>query len=136
MRFQVMAPRIPASTAACVIAVASTRPWPIVFATAVPVMAPRKFRPAAMRIACQGASTRVAMTVAIAFAVSWEPLMKSKMTAKTITTPSRTSVLSMLDCHALQGVRDVLASVGRILELLVDLLPADEVEDVLVVGEQ
>ena len=50
-------------------------PDAIVIATAVPVSAPRKFAVADMRIAYSGLSARVETDVAIAFAVSWKPLM-------------------------------------------------------------
>src|SRR5205814_972646 len=105
----------------CVIAVGSISPWPMVFATAVPESAPAKFNTAAMRIACHGARTRVAITVAIAFAVSWKPLMKSKMTAARRTSPSRSRTLSMLDHDPFEHVGHVLHAVGHPLEVLVDL---------------
>ena len=55
---------------------ASSRcPEAIVLATAVPVSAPTKFAVADMRMACVGRSARVDTEVAIAFAVSWKPLM-------------------------------------------------------------
>ena len=64
-----------ATTTACVVVASSTRPLPIVFATAVPANAPMKLNDAAMRIAWRGLSARVATEVAMAFAVSWKPLM-------------------------------------------------------------
>src|SRR5579859_6132856 len=57
-------------------------PLPTVVATAVPESAPAKLSTPAMRTARPGDSTRVATTVAIALAVSWNPLMKSKMTPR------------------------------------------------------
>src|SRR6266508_5368422 len=108
----------------------------MVFATAVPESAPTKLSPAAMRIACHGASTRVAMTVAMAFAVSWNPLMKSKTTAASTTRPSRTRTLSMLDGDPLEHVGDVLEPVGHGLEVLVDLLPARHLEPVVAVVQE
>jgi hypothetical protein len=74
-RFQVIAPRRAAATTACVVVASSTRPAPIVLATAVPANAPMKLKAVAMRIAWRGCSARVATDVAIAFAVSWKPLM-------------------------------------------------------------
>ncbi len=77
IRFQVMAP----------ISAAATTIWPsspvgvvaipeaIVLATAVPVSAPTKFAVADIRIAWVGRRARVETDVAIAFAVSWNPLM-------------------------------------------------------------
>ena len=50
-------------------------PEAIVFATAVPVSAPTKFAVADIRIACDGRRARVETEVAMAFAVSWNPLM-------------------------------------------------------------
>src|SRR5919197_3691829 len=125
----------PQITATCVIAFGSTSPFPIVCAPAVVLNAPRKFSPAAIKIACHGCSTRVAITVAIAFAVSWKPLMKSKVTAKSTTTPMSRSPLSMLDGDALEGIGDVLAAVRRVLELLVDLFPAHQIEHIAVIGQ-
>ena len=75
MRFQAIAPRSAAATTACVVEASSTSPDPIVLATAVPANAPMKLNDAAMRIACCGRRARVATDVAIAFAVSWKPLM-------------------------------------------------------------
>src|SRR6185503_19163190 len=48
----------------------STSPLPIVDATAVPIIAPSKFQPAAQMTATRGVSTFVETTVAMAFAVS------------------------------------------------------------------
>ena len=75
IRFQVIAPSRAAATTACVVVASSTRPLPIVFATAVPANAPMKLNDAAMRIAWRGLRARVATDVAMAFAVSWNPLM-------------------------------------------------------------
>jgi hypothetical protein len=75
MRFQAIAPRSAAATTAWVDVASSTRPAPMVFATAVPANAPMKLKAVAMRIACRGCRARVATEVAIAFAVSWKPLM-------------------------------------------------------------
>src|SRR3989304_7289217 len=96
----------------------------MVLAPAVPDSAPRKLSPAAMRVACQGASTRVAVTVAVAFAVSGNPLMKSKTTAEMRTRPSSRTTSSMLDGDPLEHVRDVLESVGAGLQRPVPRLPA------------
>ena len=75
MRFQVIAPIRAAATTTRSVSVDSTRPAPIVLATAVPVSAPTKFAVADSRIACSGLRARVDTEVAIAFAVSWKPLM-------------------------------------------------------------
>ena len=62
-------------TIACVVVCSSTRPEPMVLATAVPANAPMKLNAAAMRIAYAGRRARVATEVAMALAVSWKPLM-------------------------------------------------------------
>jgi hypothetical protein len=58
-----------------VTAFVSTRPLPMVFATAVPASAPRRFQKEAQATASRGVRTFVDTTVAMAFAVSWKPLM-------------------------------------------------------------
>ncbi len=75
MRFQMIAPTRAAMTIACVVDASSTMPEPIVVATAVPANAPMKLNVDAIRIAWLGRSARVATDVAMAFAVSWNPLM-------------------------------------------------------------
>src|SRR5437764_742897 len=91
-----------------------TMPLPTVFATSVPAIAPAKFSTAAITIATVGGSTRVEITVATALAVSWKPLMKSKMTASEMSTIRRgVSWLSMLDHEATQHVRNVLTLIGH-----------------------
>src|SRR5690606_16580577 len=94
IRFQVMPPRSahriscePTSTTP-----ASIRPEAMVLATAVPASAPIRFMPAARPTACIGDSTLVATTVAIEFAVSWNPLMYSKVSATRMTTSTRVSM--------------------------------------------
>ena len=63
-------------------------PLPIAFATASdPVNAAAKLNVAAQNTAANGLSTRVPTIVAIEFAESWKPLMKSKTNAiRTIAT--------------------------------------------------
>ena len=51
IRFQVIAPMSAAATTAWVVVVSSTRPAPIVLATAVPANAPMKLNAVAIRIA-------------------------------------------------------------------------------------
>jgi hypothetical protein len=67
-------------------------PLPIVFAMAVPkVNAATKFQNAAHATAANGESTRVDTTVAMEFAASWNPLMKSKISAtRTIASTNHT----------------------------------------------
>src|SRR3954463_9366139 len=100
---------------------APTMPLPTVLATSVPVMAPAKFRTAAITIAMEGRRTRVEITVATALAVSWNPLMKSKTTASAISVTSNgVNPLGMLDHEAAQHVGDVFALIGDLLHGLVN----------------
>src|SRR5688500_12800968 len=130
MRFQMMAPRSPArmtfgsTTAAWII------PLPSVFATAVPtVNAAMKLKNAAQMTAAIGLSTRVPTTVAMEFAESWKPLMKSKTNATaTIATTYVTTALRVLERDALEDVRHVLTLVQRTLERVVQLLPLDDLQ--------
>src|SRR5216684_5354525 len=74
-KFQRIAPNRPASTTCSLIKLMRTKPWPIVFATAVPnTNAAMKFQNAAQTTAHNGVRTRVETTVAIEFAASCEPL--------------------------------------------------------------
>ncbi|MNW15079.1 hypothetical protein D3C71_2134780 [compost metagenome] len=68
---------------------------PIFLATPVNISAPTKFMTAARMIAVRGLSARVETEVAIAFAVSWKPLMKSKASARKITKPSMNNDVSI-----------------------------------------
>src|SRR5690242_283905 len=82
--FQTIAPTSAASTTLGVTTLVSIIPDPIVFATAVPtVKAAAKLKNAAQATAASGLSTRVPTTVAIEFAESWKPLLKSKTNATT-----------------------------------------------------
>src|SRR6185437_5057396 len=71
----------------------STMPLAIVAATATERNAPTRFRTAASPTARRGGSASVAIVVAIAFAVSWNPLVKLNTNAVAtvrITSPSTT----------------------------------------------
>src|SRR6185312_16830201 len=96
MRFQVMAPINAASTTASPsappVTAGSTIPLAIVAATLIEMNAPTKFRHAEMITAVRGFSAPVAIEVAIAFAVSWNPLVKSNATAAAITRINTSSV--------------------------------------------
>lgn len=59
----------------------STMSDAIAFATPTNVIAPKKFIIAAIMTATRGGNARVETEVAIAFAVSWKPLIKSKANA-------------------------------------------------------
>src|SRR5207244_2072231 len=70
-----------ASTLINVITLGSTMPYATVAATLKKKNAPTKLRTAALRTATRGDSARVETLVAIAFAVSWNPFVKSKNSA-------------------------------------------------------
>ncbi len=89
-RFQTMAPTKPPKMTAVVIFVSSTNPPEMVLATSVERNAPIRLRMAATVTAVfLGLSAPVAMEVAMALAVSWKPLVKSKTNAVMITTITR-----------------------------------------------
>ena len=73
------------------IEVESTIPLAIVAATASDRNAPTKFRLADIATATRGERARVDTEVAIAFAVSWKPLVKSKASAVPTTIQRTTS---------------------------------------------
>jgi len=86
MTSHTIAPTSPARMTLASTAARSTNPLPIVFATAVPNRkTARKLNAAAQTTAAEGDSTRVETTVAMEFAASWNPLMKSKASAITTT---------------------------------------------------
>ena len=87
-RFQVIAPTRPASTMSRVMASWSTIPLAIVAATLKEINAPTKLRTAAIATASLGLSAPVDTLVAIEFAVSWKPFVKSKKSATTTTATS------------------------------------------------
>ena len=91
IRFHVIAPTRPASTTSSVITSGSTIPFATVAATSKETKAPAKLRIAAEMTAGLGASARVETLVAIEFAVSWKPFVKSKKSATTTTAMSRSS---------------------------------------------
>src|SRR3954471_15155664 len=127
-RFQAIAPIRPANTTVGVTASASTMPLATVAATSSEMNAPTKLKTADIATAARGDSARVEMLVAIALAVSWNPLVKSNASA-VATTMYRTMSLStmevlqlrVLDDDAFEHVRHVLAGVDRLLEALVDV---------------
>src|SRR5919197_644286 len=125
-RFQAIAPRSAASTVRSVARFVSMIPCPTVFATAVVTKAPARLATAATRTADRGESARVETEVATAFAVSWKPFVKSNASAKTIVTTRSVTPSPVLDEDRLGHVGGVLACVDGFLELLVDVLPADD----------
>ena len=90
MRFQVIAPTRPASRMLSVIASGLTMPLATVAATLNEMKAPAKLRIAAIATALRGESARVETLVAIEFAVSWKPFVKSKKSATATTATSVT----------------------------------------------
>src|SRR5581483_3856796 len=90
-RFQTIAPTSAASTVFVVASPLSMIPLPTVFATAVVANAPARLAAEAISTASRGDNARVETDVATAFAVSWKPFVKSKPSATTTTTTSRTS---------------------------------------------
>ena len=90
-RFQMIAPVSPAKTIAGVTSESSTMPEEIVLATSVDMNAPTTLRTAASATATRGRSAPVATEVAIALALSWNPLVKSKARAVITTMATMTS---------------------------------------------
>jgi hypothetical protein len=90
-RFQRMAPTSPAKITTGVIRASATIPPEIVLATSTERKAPARLRTPAIVTAALGRSAPVAMEVAIAFAVSWKPFVKSKTSAVTTTTTTMTN---------------------------------------------
>jgi hypothetical protein len=75
----------------------STIPPEMVFATAVDRKAPTMLSTAEMATASFGRSAPVAIDVAMALAVSWNPLVKSNANAVTITRMTTVVTLATLD---------------------------------------
>ena len=93
-RFQMIAPSRPAQMTHGSTKLCTTKPLLTAFATAVlPKNAAAKLKNAAQRTAATGLSTRVPTIVAMEFAESWNPLMKSKMNA--IPMIARTKVITV-----------------------------------------
>ena len=86
-----IAPTSPAMTTSSVIASASTIPLAIVAATSSETNAPTTLSTAALSTAARGERARVETLVAIEFAVSWNPFVKSKKSATATTATSVSS---------------------------------------------
>jgi hypothetical protein len=95
-RFQAIAPTRAANSVRRSRTPSSTIPCEIVAATLMDRNAPAKFSAAQSATATLGRKARVAMDVAIAFAVSWKPLVKSKTRALPMTITRRSSDLFTL----------------------------------------
>ncbi len=99
-RFHMIAPTSPPKMIAGVILASSTMPPEMVLATSTDRNAPTRLRTADSATAVRGLSAPVAMEVAMALAVSWNPLVKSKMRAVTttmITTRAGSTLILRLD---------------------------------------
>src|SRR5215207_4027271 len=137
IRFQTMAPSSPPRMTCGSTIFCSIIPPPTALATATPpVNRAAKLNVAAQNTAASGLRTRVPTMVAMEFAESWKPLMKSnrKATATIATTYATTS--GVLDGDALCRVGDAHAEVDCDLERLVHLLPADHLDRIRRAGEQ
>src|SRR6185295_620874 len=118
--------------------VAATLRWKMKIATTL--------KNAAKTIACCGFRMPVETTVAIEFAASWKPFMKSNATASatsSATTPNEISVGVMragrsgiLEDDALDQIGDVLAAIRDRLEQLVDRAQLDQLANVLLLAKQ
>src|SRR5690242_14568845 len=86
VRFHKIAPTSPAKITTGLMSVSSTSPPEIVFATWTERNAPTRLRTPAITTATLGRSAPVAIEVAMAFAVSWKPFVKSKINAVRTTT--------------------------------------------------
>src|SRR4051812_663418 len=104
-RFHKIAPTSPAKMTTGLMSVSSTSPPEIVFATSTDRKAPTRFRQPATVTATFGRSAPVAIEVAIALAVSWKPLVKSKTSAVNTTT---TTITDTSMYRALQWLQDSL----------------------------
>src|ERR687887_382483 len=137
-RFQAIAPARAASSVCCVARFASMSPLATFFATAVVTNAPARLATAAMSTATRGVTARVPTEVAIAFAVSWKPFVKSNPSATTTTMTRMSSFNDSTVLHddRLEHVGRVLARVDGLLERLVDVLPADDRDRVVGSAEE
>src|SRR4051795_12995233 len=138
MTFHRIAPRSPARMTCGSTMLCSIIPPPIAVATAtLPVNSAVKLNVAAQNTAASGLRTRVPTIVAIEFAESWNPLLKSKMKAiAMIATTYQTTMSGVLDGDAVHRVRDAHAQIHRDLEGLVHLLPPDHFDRVRRAGEE
>lgn len=96
-----------------------------------------KLNAAAQITACTGVRTLVDTTVAIEFAASWNPFIKSKITASTIIMINS----SMLDCSGVfyddcfDDFSDCIQFVGSLFEFLHDLFDFDQLNAVNLIFE-
>ncbi len=97
--FQMIAPSRPANTIGRVIAVEATMPLAMVAATLMDRNAPARFSTADSATAAFGFSAPVAIDVAMALAVSWKPLVKSKVSAAVMTMNNRAASCTGVTIH-------------------------------------
>src|SRR5579884_568438 len=135
MRFQAMPPTSAARIMRSVTWPGGAMPVPMVAATLRVTKAPTKFITAERSTAARGERAWVETEVAMALAVSWKPLVKSKKRAMAITTTTR-AVSGILDGHTLEDVGDILGAIDRLLEQREDVLPLDEGDGVAPLLEQ
>src|SRR5688572_29400314 len=125
---------------------ASMMPLPTVAATLCSNTAnANTLKNAAQSTACQGLSTPVDTTVAMEFAASWKPFMKSNASASSTrkTSVSETAPKSIrfwpsgvFEHDAFDDVGHVLAFVGRGLQRLVHGIELDQLTHVAFIAEQ
>src|SRR6476469_1499623 len=141
MTFQQIAPSRPPRITCGSTMLCSIIPPPTALATAtLPVNSAAKLKVAAQNTAASGLRTRVPTIVAMEFAESWKPLLKSKMNAiKTIATTypiTESRRLRVLERDALQHLGDTHAAIDRALEGVVHLLPFHHLERIGLAGEE
>jgi len=90
---------------------ASTSPFVMVLATAVPTSAPARLVVAAMAMARRGVSALVETPIAMELAVSWKPLMYSNANA-TSRTVSRSSMIRVASGVLQHDMEDDVAGVA------------------------
>src|SRR5690349_6013371 len=148
MRFQLMAPMSAPKINRLSTNAGSMMPLPTVLATLRWNTAKAStLKNAAQNTACQGLSTPVETTVAIEFAASWKPFMKSNASASSTSSTSvvekwlksiwkRPTPSGVFEHDAFDDVGHVLALVGRGLERLVHGLQLDDLAHVAFMAKQ
>ena len=135
-RFQMIAPTRPAMMIISLTKVGEmTMSPPIVLATPVEIMAPRKLRIAVPTMATPGRMARVDTQVAMALAVSWKPLMKSKTRAR-MTTMTMSDVSSIFHGHLFDGISQGFDVIRRFFQGPQDVFPADDIEQVRLISAE
>jgi len=82
--------------------------------------------------AARGDRLRVPMTVAMEFAASLAPFTKPKPIAAATITASSAVDSGMLQHDAFQRIGHILSQVGRILKVLIELSPLDDITGILI----